>query len=77
MSFFKSFLTQKSNEHPFDSCVSAVSRGTVETNPRIRSSSSCNVDEQMSSSRKNNNKEPNKYLNLVNQELNHENVILK
>jgi hypothetical protein len=77
MSFFKSFLTQKSNELPFDSCVSAVSRGTVETNPRMRSSSSCNVDEQMSSSRKNISKERNKYLNLVNQELNNENERLK
>lgn len=76
MSFFKSFLTNKSVDMPLESKVSGLSRETVETNPRNRSLSSCNVEE-IQSTRTKTGKEENRYLNLVNQELNAENETLK
>lgn len=76
MSFFKSFLTNKSQDLPLDSRVTVMSRETLETNPRMRSNSSCNLEE-LTSTRRNTNREKIKYLNLVNQELNSENERLK
>lgn len=76
MSFFKNFLTNKSFDAPLESRMSAVSRDTVETNPPARSLSSSNVEE-LPSSRRNISKEENRYLNLINQELNTENEKLK
>lgn len=76
MSFFKSFLMNKSVDMPLESKVSGLSRETVETNPRNRSLSSCNVEE-IPSTRTKTAKEENRYLNLVNQELNAENENLK
>jgi hypothetical protein len=77
MSFFKNFLTNKSIDLPLETRLSAVSRETVETNPRARSSSSCQIEDLPPSTRTNISKERNKYLNLVNQELNNENERLK
>ncbi|CAI2368888.1 unnamed protein product [Moneuplotes crassus] len=76
MSFFKSFLTNKSQEFPLDSRVTVISRETLETNPRMRSNSSYNL-EDLTSTKRNTTKEKIKYLNLVNQELNSENEKLK
>lgn len=77
MSFFKNFLTNKSIDLPLETRTSAISRETVETNPRVRSSSSCQIEDLPPSTRTNISKERNKYLNLVNQELNNENEKLK
>ena len=76
MSFFKSFLTNKSVDLPTESRISALSKETVESNPRNRRLNSSNLEE-VSSSRNKRAKEENKYLNLVNQELNNENETLK
>ncbi|CAI2368969.1 unnamed protein product [Moneuplotes crassus] len=72
MSFFKNFLSNKNQRYPTESQGTIVSRETLETIPRTRSNSSCNLD-GLTSSRKNPNSEKLKYLNLVNQELNSEN----
>lgn len=77
MSFFKNLLTNKSVEHPLDTKISGLSKESVETNPRMKRLNSTNMDETPTSNRTKTMKEQNKYLNLVNQELNNENETLK
>lgn len=67
MSFFKSFLTHKSDDMPLDTAISSNSKEVVQTQPRMRSLSPV-LTENVSSS---------KYLNMVNQKLSQENEMLK
>jgi hypothetical protein len=76
MSFFKNLFTDKSEELPLESRMSAISKEAVDNNPRNRRLNSSNFEE--SSSRRNKTmKEENRHLNMLNQELNNENETLK